>query len=126
MADPKEMKFDRRILDRNLRSGAVGKTEYESYMKSLKDVEDNVEVIDFGPLATESESEPESTPATSPALSPANPLESASESFATSESGASGESSASSGSSANSEPTASGESSASSEPGANSEGEPTV
>ena len=40
-------KFDKRLLDLNLRLGNLTKEEYEKHMKSLEDLEANSEKIEF-------------------------------------------------------------------------------
>lgn len=34
-------KFDARLIERNLRNGTISKSEYDAYLKSLKDLKDN-------------------------------------------------------------------------------------
>jgi len=34
-------KFDARLIERNLNNGTISKSEYDSYLKSLKDLKDN-------------------------------------------------------------------------------------
>lgn len=38
---------DKRIVERNMKKGLLGKKEYEQYLKSLADVEENAEVVDL-------------------------------------------------------------------------------
>ena len=47
MADLNDLKFDKRILQRNVQSGLVTRAEVEAHLKALPDVEGNAEVIDF-------------------------------------------------------------------------------
>lgn len=47
MADTQHMKFDKRILRRNLQSGTVSQEEVKSFMGSLADVEANAEAVSF-------------------------------------------------------------------------------
>ena len=41
-----EMKFDKRILDRNLRVGIITKQEYQKHLDSLKDLTDECTTIE--------------------------------------------------------------------------------
>jgi hypothetical protein len=41
-----EMRFDKRILDRNLQVGIVTKQEYQKYLDSLKDLTDECATIE--------------------------------------------------------------------------------
>lgn len=34
-------KFDARLIERNLNNGTISKSEYDAYLKSLKDLKDN-------------------------------------------------------------------------------------
>ena len=34
-------KFDARLIERNLHNGTISKSEYDAYLKSLKDLKDN-------------------------------------------------------------------------------------
>lgn len=34
-------KFDARLVERNLNNGTISKSEYDAYLKSLKDLKDN-------------------------------------------------------------------------------------
>ncbi len=58
MADAKEMKFDRRIYERNLRSGVLTREEWDNHLSSLPDRADNAEVIEFN-VGRGAEAEPE-------------------------------------------------------------------
>jgi len=40
-----EMKYDRRIVDRNIRKGMLSQEEYAKYLKKLPDVEENTMLI---------------------------------------------------------------------------------
>jgi len=44
-ATPRDILFDRRIVERNLRKGIVTREEYEQYLLALPDVSANAEVI---------------------------------------------------------------------------------
>jgi hypothetical protein len=41
-----EMKFDKRILDRNLRAGIITKQEYQKHLDALKDLSDECATIE--------------------------------------------------------------------------------
>jgi pantothenate kinase len=43
--DRDEQKFDIRLVDRFLKNGVVKSNDYQSYLKSLKDCSENMEVI---------------------------------------------------------------------------------
>lgn len=47
MANPGHMKFDKRILHRNIESGLLTADEYNKHLSTLPDMEDNAEVIQF-------------------------------------------------------------------------------
>jgi len=42
-----KFKFDKRLLDLNLRLGNLTQEEYDKHMKSLEDLESNSEKIEF-------------------------------------------------------------------------------
>ncbi len=42
-----KLKFDKRLLDLNLRLGNLTQEEYDKHMKSLEDLESNSEKIEF-------------------------------------------------------------------------------
>ena len=41
-----EMKYDKRIIDRNIRVGVVTKKEYKGHLKKLKDLDSETEKIE--------------------------------------------------------------------------------
>lgn len=47
MADPMDMKFDKRILLRNVDSGVVTQDEVNKHIEGLPDAESNAEAISF-------------------------------------------------------------------------------
>lgn len=47
MANPPEQLFDRRTVERNIRKGLIDQAAYDEWVGKLKDVADNVAVVDF-------------------------------------------------------------------------------
>lgn len=47
MADNSAFLLDKRTVERNIKKGLISRKDYEQHLESLKDVEDNAEVIDF-------------------------------------------------------------------------------
>jgi len=41
-----DMRFDRRIIERNIRSGLVTRREYEKHLKKLKDLSDDTTALE--------------------------------------------------------------------------------
>lgn len=55
-----DMRFDNRIVERNIEKGIVTRKEYEEYLASLEDVTEKGEVIDLEqPLFAEPEEDEE-------------------------------------------------------------------
>lgn len=56
-----DMRFDTRLIERNIKRGLITREEYEAYLKDLRDAEDNASTIELEqPLfATPDESEGE-------------------------------------------------------------------
>ena len=45
----KNMKFDIRLMERNLKNGLITEKEYQEYLKSLPDNSQNVDLVNLGP-----------------------------------------------------------------------------
>ena len=52
-----ELDYDVRIIDRNIREGAVSKKDYDKYIKSLPDVEEKGEPLVFEDEIAEEEAQ---------------------------------------------------------------------
>jgi len=45
MSQPNDFRFDKRIIEKNLRTGVVTQQEYEAYLKKLKDLSGEANVM---------------------------------------------------------------------------------
>ncbi len=69
--DPRSLLYDRRIIRRNLEKGQVSVEEHEQYLKDLKDLKEECEVIDPAlDGAAEGEETPEGEEHDAPAEEP--------------------------------------------------------
>jgi len=56
MTDVPDLFLDKRIVERNIRKGVIGRKDYEKYLKDLPDVEDRGEAVRVArDLASDSE-----------------------------------------------------------------------
>lgn len=49
----KNMKFDIRLMERNLKNGLITEKEYQEFLKSLPDSSQNVDLVNLGPSSSE-------------------------------------------------------------------------
>ena len=63
MAKPKDMKFDKRIARRSIDSGVISKSDWETRIKDLPDVSDNMEVLSIDDDEEDEVAEGDSAPA---------------------------------------------------------------
>ncbi len=49
----KNMKFDIRLMERNLKNGLITEKEYQEFLKSLPDHSQNVDLVNLGPSSAE-------------------------------------------------------------------------
>lgn len=45
----KNMKFDIRLMERNLKNGLITEKEYQDYLKTLPDCSQNIDLVNLGP-----------------------------------------------------------------------------